>query len=529
MDVGLRVEERYMKVLGVHLGVECKEATDATWTGVINKIRTVCGRWRARKLKLKGKVIVVNSLLLSVCVYVMNVLEMPEWVMIDLNKIVCDFIWEGKGVKIAQKTLVGKSWEGGLNLMDLEIKKAALRIKTVKKYLVGRWSYGWKEFLKKYVEDVGGIGEYGWYMGFKQSMTVGIPGFYREVFEAWRRFLPKVEYECEGAQLFVNLPLFLNERVKHNGKTLYEPKFMEGGIKQIKDIMYEVIPGFLRGNCIYDAVCELEGMENREKVQKIYERIKASIPLEWATSIDRACVSNREGCMPEWYRVENGKKCKMESMNVKKVYRWLIVDVLKEPAAEKVWSRVFVGMDVKKIWSNANIKYNSIECENNDFLIKHNRIYTNVVLNKINNEVDVMCDVCKSGHESFLHYFLDCDDLVDFFAFLKGLLKDNWNIKLDLGEGWRVLFMFGLFEKKREVNLCLINFVLSHARLAVVYRRNYAHFEGRKVKVTDIFKALMKRDIGLVCRYGGDEVQSFFMSGNKLLYEGEGREINFNW
>lgn len=221
-------------------------------------------------------------------------------------------------------------------------------------------------------------------------MTVGIPGFYREVFEACRRFLPKVEYECEGAQLFVNLPLFLNERVQHNGKPLYEPKFMEGGIKQIKDIMYKVIPGFLRGNCIYDAVCELEGMENREKVQKIYERIKASIPLEWTTSIDRACVSNREGRMPEWYRVENGKKCKMKSMNVKKVYRWLIVDVLKEPAAEKVWSRVFVDMDVKKIWSNANIKYNSIECENNDFLIKHNRIYTNVVLNKINNEVNVM-------------------------------------------------------------------------------------------------------------------------------------------
>ncbi len=48
-------------------------------------------------------------------------------------------------------------------------------------------------------------------------------------------------------------------------------------------------------------------------------------------------------------------------------------------------------LDVKKIWSNLNIKYNSIECENNDFLIRHNRIYTNVVLNKINNEVNVMC------------------------------------------------------------------------------------------------------------------------------------------
>lgn len=42
VDVGLRVEVKYMKVLGVYLGVESKEARDVTWAGVINKIRTVC-------------------------------------------------------------------------------------------------------------------------------------------------------------------------------------------------------------------------------------------------------------------------------------------------------------------------------------------------------------------------------------------------------------------------------------------------------------------------------------------------------
>ncbi len=53
-----------MKVLGVYLGVESKEARDVTWTGVINKIRTVCAARKGRKLKLNGKVIVVNGLLL---------------------------------------------------------------------------------------------------------------------------------------------------------------------------------------------------------------------------------------------------------------------------------------------------------------------------------------------------------------------------------------------------------------------------------------------------------------------------------
>ncbi len=42
IDVGVRLEERYMRVLGVYLGVDSIEARDVTWAGVINKIRTIC-------------------------------------------------------------------------------------------------------------------------------------------------------------------------------------------------------------------------------------------------------------------------------------------------------------------------------------------------------------------------------------------------------------------------------------------------------------------------------------------------------
>lgn len=46
-----------------------------------------------------------------------------------------DFMWGGKGVKIARKTLIVSYKEGGLKLIDLEVKKKAIRVKTVKKYL----------------------------------------------------------------------------------------------------------------------------------------------------------------------------------------------------------------------------------------------------------------------------------------------------------------------------------------------------------------------------------------------------------
>ncbi len=157
--------------------------------------------------------------------------------------------------------------------------------------------------------------------------------------EAWRSILPKIDYECKEVETFINLPLFLNEKFKHNNKTLYEPKFMEAGIKQVKDIIYEVIPGFLRKSCIYDSVCELEGMESKEKVNRVYERIKASLPPEWVNVIERSCVEKKEQDMPEIYVIEDGERYNIKSVSVKKVYSLLIKDQIKEPAAEQIWCK----------------------------------------------------------------------------------------------------------------------------------------------------------------------------------------------
>lgn len=76
--------------------------------------------------------------------------------------------------------------------------------------------------------------------------------------------------------------------------------------------------------------------------------------------------------------IENGKKINLEEMNV----------YIDDSGCKEETGSVFVGMDVEKIWSNIVIPYKSKECENY-FMIRHNRIYTNVVLNKIN-DVNVM-------------------------------------------------------------------------------------------------------------------------------------------
>lgn len=87
-------------------------------------------------------------------------------------------------------------------------------------------------------------------------------------------------------------------------------------------------------------------------------------------------------------------------------------------------------------------------------------------------------------------------------------------MKAETKEEWGKMFLFGIFGKSKRMDNCLVNFLLSHARLAVVLRRNYAHFEGRKVKIKDIFKFITKRDVELICKYGEKEEKEFFVNTN---------------
>lgn len=92
----------YIKVLGVNIGVEDIKARDVTWSVILQKIRRTVNYWKLRGLTLKGKVTVVNVLLMSRFVHTLSVLDMPEWVLKEANSIVLDFLWSGKNVRISK-------------------------------------------------------------------------------------------------------------------------------------------------------------------------------------------------------------------------------------------------------------------------------------------------------------------------------------------------------------------------------------------------------------------------------------------
>jgi len=74
-DIGLKENKDYFRVLGINLGIKDVEGRDRQYVELINGIVKTLRFWKMRGLKLRGKIAVVNGLIMSRSLYIMTVLD----------------------------------------------------------------------------------------------------------------------------------------------------------------------------------------------------------------------------------------------------------------------------------------------------------------------------------------------------------------------------------------------------------------------------------------------------------------------
>lgn len=116
-----------IKILGVWILQNNWIQGNLAWNfnTILDMIKKTCDSWCHRTLSLKGKVTVINALLISLLQYPCSSIYIPPQVYKEYRKIVSRFIWNSKIAKIAYNTLILPiSWfyRGGLNPMDLETR-----------------------------------------------------------------------------------------------------------------------------------------------------------------------------------------------------------------------------------------------------------------------------------------------------------------------------------------------------------------------------------------------------------------------
>lgn len=276
-----------------YLGVDDIAIIKMNWSIIVNKINKALIYWRSRKLTLRGKAIIVNRMILLKVNYLMRVFDMLIWAYREIKLAVTKFIWNYKRVQIENATLINDPKNGSLNLIDLNTKIKGFQVQIINKYLYSREQHIRKSF---FLCKVYGCEKEGLFMDVnaKKDFLDGIPMYYAEVFKAWFEILSKIEYNCIKIDQIHNQPIFLNKDIQQHGKYLFNKRFMIAGIRKIKDIITEYVPGFLEPGVIYDQIKSIDDEVSLKHVSNILEKIKGAIKIEWISRINREAKSTNQ-------------------------------------------------------------------------------------------------------------------------------------------------------------------------------------------------------------------------------------------
>ena len=88
--------------------------------------RSSLDKWKGRALTLLGKVLLVNTLILSPLFYLGPVYPLPPSVEKAVNRAIFSFIWSGKTELVRRSVLVQSLDEGGLGVTNIRHKCDAL-------------------------------------------------------------------------------------------------------------------------------------------------------------------------------------------------------------------------------------------------------------------------------------------------------------------------------------------------------------------------------------------------------------------
>ena len=100
-------------VLGVWFSTSNDIYLNTNLTEKINKLQSILNNWSAKRLTLLGKITILKSLTISQMVYLFSSLPTSQKTLQDVNTILYDFLWGGKGDKIKRTEMINNYNKGG--------------------------------------------------------------------------------------------------------------------------------------------------------------------------------------------------------------------------------------------------------------------------------------------------------------------------------------------------------------------------------------------------------------------------------
>ncbi|XP_033763758.1 uncharacterized protein LOC117344963 [Pecten maximus] len=469
--------DEIIKALGVHFCLNHKKMLEMNWNEKIEKMKKIINNWKRRKLTMIGRVQIVKSLLLPQLTFLMSMLHIDQNTIKQVEKIIYNYIWEGKTEKVKRNTMIKPYIEGGLNSIDIRSHIDTVRINWLKK-LETEDKALWKVIPQFEINKFGSK-----YLICKMNLdnlknlpiSENISPFYYEILSTWMK-LKKSNEPKKYNEILAQI-IWGNKYIKLKGKTLLFKNWIDSGIITIKDLLQN--NNNLDENNIY-----------RKLIRKCnwlseISMFKKAIPKIWLRKIEESDVDlqNFTARIKNQLMLKFPKQepIKIEKCTNQKIYKHIVSMKSEKPIAHLYWENKLNLSDISI----------TVKCSN-EFIFKHlqnnklkefkwkflNKIIpTREILHKWKISKSPNCNYCKVK-EDYEHYFIKCEYLQVLSNRLKqifetlGYKKDMLTLK-NLVIGYKIEY-----PKYNEINhlLTVIGYsIYKSYYISISYWRNIPH------------------------------------------------------
>ena len=384
-------------ILGITISSDIHNLMELNLIPIVNKMKNLAKIWRARKLSLFGKIVIINSLLVSQLIYRLTVLPTPDADTIKIiDVILYDFLWDQKPHRIAKKTISNLKKEGGLKMINVKLKDESLKISWIKRILENP-RYSICPILDRYCKiEIPLLLKCNLeYKDIEYAFSKPIPLFWQNVIQSWCNYNFKPIDTTNDPTSDI---IWFNSNIRIDNRVIFNKEMFTKGIIYLKDFTHS------NGDIYSHEEFKMHYSVNINFLT--YYSIIHAIPTRYKEALkvqnDRAGIQQSN--------IENIKKVDKIS---KYVYNTLITKNTSFPEKAFDFHNRTLNINISKdtYISSFELLYSSTsntKLLDFQYRVLHNILITNIQLKQWHIKEDDNCTFCASYPETTSHLLLDC-------------------------------------------------------------------------------------------------------------------------
>ena len=126
-----------------------QDLPDLNFKNALFQAQKILNVWKPRSLTPLGRITIIKTLILPKFNHLFASLPTPDKIINELNKILFDYLWEGKPDKIKRSIVCQNYDHGGLKMVDLFKFEKSMKLNWIKRITKQKMMLGSNSCLQK--------------------------------------------------------------------------------------------------------------------------------------------------------------------------------------------------------------------------------------------------------------------------------------------------------------------------------------------------------------------------------------------